>query len=208
MLSTFATMALFNGFKVAVSDPRVEYMKSWSVAGVERLTYMPDDAVTAFRPDHRTCILTLSHDPKLDDLALLEALRSPAFFIGTIGSRSNSKARRERLMTYCGQTQESLVRLGEPVGIYMGSKTPAEIGVSIMAEVIAAKNDVRLWLSVARAKDQLDVSAQQMWASSSRIFVRHRAEEIVRQKITCDSFHTGTNNLTLTTFDIRLDLGQ
>lgn len=155
-----STMALFNGFKIAVSDPRVEYMESWSVAGVERLTYMPDDAVTAFRPDHRTCILALSHDPKLDDLALLEALRSPAFFIGAIGSRSTSKARRERSMTYFGETQESLSRLRGPVGIYIGSKTPAEIAVSIMAEVIAAKNDVRLCdgSSVARAKDQLDVT--------------------------------------------------
>ncbi|WP_371916443.1 XdhC family protein, partial [Pseudomonas sp. DrBHI1] len=82
-----ATMALFNGFRVAVCDPRPEHMATWSVAGVEYLKGMPDDVVRDFKADLRTCIIAVSHDPKLDDLALLEALHGPAFYIGAIGSR-------------------------------------------------------------------------------------------------------------------------
>lgn len=90
-----STMALFNGFKVSVCDPRPEYMDAWAVPGVERFAGMPDDVVRDFSVDVRTCIVALSHDPKLDDLALLEALRSPAFYVGAIGSRRNSRMRRE-----------------------------------------------------------------------------------------------------------------
>jgi len=75
-----STMALFNGFKVSVCDPRPEYIEAWTVPGVERVTGMPDDVVRDFSVDVRTCIVALSHDPKLDDLALLEALQSPAFY--------------------------------------------------------------------------------------------------------------------------------
>nr|WP_314580907.1 XdhC family protein [uncultured Pseudomonas sp.] len=139
-----ATMALFNGFKVAVCDPRPEYMQAWAVNGVERIAGMPDDVVRDFAVDLRTCIVALSHDPKLDDLALLEALHSPAFYIGAIGSRRNSRQRRERLIEHFGETQESLARLHGPIGIYIGSKTPAEIAVSVMAQILAAKNGVSL----------------------------------------------------------------
>ncbi|MGJ3440077.1 XdhC family protein [Pseudomonas sp. Je.1.5.c] len=149
-----ATMAQFNGFKVSVCDPRPEYMGACNVAGVEQLVGMPDDVVRAFRPDVRTCILALSHDPKLDDLALLEALHSPAFYIGAIGSRRNSQQRRERLIEHFGETQASLKRLHGPIGIYIGSKTPAEIAVSVMAEILAVKNNVALpgEVSVTHAK--------------------------------------------------------
>jgi len=149
-----ATMALFNGFKVAVCDPRPEYVETWTVSGVECLTGMPDDVVRDFAVDLRTCIVALSHDPKLDDLALLEALQSPAFYIGAIGSRRNSELRRERLIEHFGETQTSLKRLHGPIGIYIGSKTPAEIAVSVMAEILAAKNGIALPkdASVAEAK--------------------------------------------------------
>lgn len=139
-----ATMALFNAFKVAVCDPRPEYMQAWAVNGVERIAGMPDDVVRDFAVDLRTCIVALSHDPKLDDLALLEALHSPAFYIGAIGSRRNSRQRRERLIEHFGETQQSLERLHGPIGIYIGSKTPAEIAVSVMAQILAAKNGVSL----------------------------------------------------------------
>ena len=104
--------------------------------------------------DLRTCIVALSHDPKLDDLALLEALHGPAFYIGAIVSRRNSQLRRERLIEHFGETQASLKRLHGPIGIYIGSKTPAEIAVSVMAEILAAKNCVGLpsTLNVATAK--------------------------------------------------------
>jgi xanthine dehydrogenase accessory factor len=115
---------------------------------------MPDDVVRAFAPDLRSAVVALSHDPKLDDLALLEALHSPAFYIGAIGSRRNSQLRRERLIEHFGETEASLQRLHGPIGIYIGSKTPAEIAVSVMAEILAAKNDVSLpgAVNVTKAK--------------------------------------------------------
>lgn len=139
-----STMALFNGFAVTVCDPRMEYRGAWSVPGVELVDDMPDDAVAAFRPDLRSCVVALSHDPKLDDLALLEALHSPAFYVGAIGSRRNNTNRRERLIAHFGESEASLQRLRGPIGIYIGSKTPAEIAVSVMAELLAVKNNVRL----------------------------------------------------------------
>ncbi|NYT85691.1 XdhC family protein [Pollutimonas harenae] len=149
-----STMALFNGFTVSVCDPRVEYMDAWTLPGVQKIVEMPDDAVLAFRPDQRSCVIALSHDPKLDDLALLEALHSPAFYVGAIGSRRNTESRRARMIEHFDETEASLERLRGPVGIYIGSKTPAEIAVSVMAEVLAVKNGVHLPrdISVAQAK--------------------------------------------------------
>jgi len=155
-----ATMALFNGFTVTVCDPREEYMGSWSVDQVHKVTDMPDDAVTAFRPDARSCIVALTHDPKLDDLALLEALHSPAFYVGAIGSRRNNHARRERMIEHFDETEASLSKLRGPIGLYIGSKTPAEIAVSVMAEILAVKNGVALpqAMSVESAKQEHDIA--------------------------------------------------
>ncbi len=139
-----ATMAKFSGFAVTLCDPRSEYRTAWSLPGVTMTTEMPDDAVIAFRPDRRTCVVALTHDPKLDDLALLEALQSEAFYVGAIGSRRNAQARRERMIEHFDQTAESLARLRGPIGIYIGSKTPPEIAVSVMAEILAVKNAVTL----------------------------------------------------------------
>ncbi len=139
-----ATMAMFSGFAVTLCDPRVEYRASFAVAGVRMTTEMPDDAVTAFHPDRRSCVVALTHDPKLDDLALLEALASDAFYVGAIGSRRNAQARRERMIEHFEQTEASLARLRGPIGIYIGSKTPPEIAVSVMAEILAVKNAVSL----------------------------------------------------------------
>jgi xanthine dehydrogenase accessory factor len=150
-----ATMAGFSGFAVTLCDPRAEYRGSWQVPGVAISTDMPDDAVIAFRPDSRSCVVALTHDPKLDDLALLEALQTPAFYVGAIGSRRNAQARRERMIEHFDQTEASLARLRGPIGIYIGSKTPPEIAVSVMAEILAVKNAVRLprEMEVATAKD-------------------------------------------------------
>jgi len=157
-----ATMALFNDFAVTVCDPREEYLGGWSVPGVKLDRQMPDDAVRALQPDTRTCIVALSHDPKLDDLALLAALHSPAFYVGAIGSRRNTDSRRQRFIEHFGETEQSLAHLHAPVGIYIGSKTPAEIAVSVMAEVLAVKNGVELprALSVANAKLRLDAQLE------------------------------------------------
>jgi xanthine dehydrogenase accessory factor len=100
-------------------------------------------------------VLALTHDPKLDDIALLEALQSDAFYVGAIGSRSNNAERHRRMIEHFGQTEAGLARLRGPIGIYIGSKTPAEIAVSVMAEVLAVKNAVPLPrdLDVAFAKN-------------------------------------------------------
>ncbi|MEJ8820994.1 XdhC family protein [Variovorax humicola] len=139
-----ATMARFSGFAVTLCDPRAEYRSAWAVPGVTISTEMPDDAVIAFQPDRRSCVVALTHDPKLDDLALLEALQSDAFYVGAIGSRRNADARRDRMIEHFDQTHESLARLRGPIGIYIGSKTPPEIAVSVMAEILAVKNAVVL----------------------------------------------------------------
>ncbi|MEY3872178.1 MAG: hypothetical protein RLZZ296_1173 [Pseudomonadota bacterium] len=151
-----ATMALFSGFAVTVCDPREEYRSAWSVPGAKVLSEMPDDVVTAFKPDRRSCVIALTHDPKLDDLALLEALETEAFYIGAIGSRRNNDARHQRMAEHFGLSEASLQRLRGPIGIYIGSKTPSEIAVSVMAEVLAVKNGVVLPrdMEVAQAKNE------------------------------------------------------
>mgnify|MGYP000202113333 FL=1 len=158
MTEYLATMALFNGFAVTVCDPREEYRGAWSVPGVAVKHDMPDDLVEIFKPDRRSCVIALTHDPKLDDLALLAALDTDAFYIGAIGSRRNNALRQQRMIEHFDQTEASLAKLRGPIGIYIGSKTPAEIAVSIMAEVLAVKNGVPLPrdMDVAHAKNTFD----------------------------------------------------
>ena len=155
-----ATMALFSGFAVTVCDPREEYRGAWNVPGATVVSDMPDDVVRAFRPDRRTCVVALTHDPKLDDLALLEALETDAFYVGGIGSRRNNEARRARMIEHFDQTEASLARLRGPIGIYIGSKTPPEIAVSVMAEILAVKNGVTLPrdMAVAEAKNERELA--------------------------------------------------
>jgi xanthine dehydrogenase accessory factor len=155
-----ATMALFSGFAVTVCDPREEYRGSWNVPGATVVSDMPDDVVLAFKPDRRSCVVALTHDPKLDDLALLEALNTEAFYVGGIGSRRNNEARRARMIEHFAQTEASLERLRGPIGIYIGSKTPPEIAVSVMAEILAVKNGVTLPrdMEVAQAKNDRELA--------------------------------------------------
>ena len=152
-----ATMALFNGFSVTVCDPREEYRGNWKVAGVTLSSQMPDDLVQEMKLDSRSCVVALTHDPKLDDLALLDALQTKAFYVGAIGSRRNSEARRQRMIEHFGHTEESIAKLKGPVGIYIGSKTPPEVAVSVMAEILAVKNGITLPQSaqVSYAKEML-----------------------------------------------------
>jgi xanthine dehydrogenase accessory factor len=126
------------------------------VAGAVVLSDMPDDVVNAFKPDRRSCVIALTHDPKLDDLALLEALNTDAFYIGAIGSRRNNEARHQRMAEHFELSELTLARLRGPIGIYIGSKTPSEIAVSVMAEVLAVKNGVELPrdMAVAQAKNE------------------------------------------------------
>lgn len=152
-----STMAIFCGFSVTVCDPREEYRGGWSVPAARLDTGMPDDVVRDFGVDRRTCVIALTHDPKLDDLALLEALGTEAFYVGAIGSRRNNEARRARMIEHFEQTEQSLAAMRGPIGIYIGSKMPSEIAVSIMAEVLAVKNGVALPRDsqVGPAKDRI-----------------------------------------------------
>ncbi len=135
-----ATMAQALGYRVYICDPRSEYADGWDVPGTERIAAMPDDAVTELGLDPRSAVVALTHDPKLDDLALLEALKSPAFYVGALGSQANNSKRRERLLQYFDLSQAEVDRLHGPVGLPIGSRTPPEIAVSILAEMTAVKN--------------------------------------------------------------------
>jgi xanthine dehydrogenase accessory factor len=126
---------------VHVCDPREAYRQDWHDVHIRFEAGMPDDVVLAMEPDAHTAIVALTHDPKLDDMALLEALKSPAFYVGALGSRRNSEKRRERMALFDLSATE-IDRLHGPVGLYLGSRTPAEIAVSILAEIVAVKNGV------------------------------------------------------------------
>ena len=147
-------------YQVTVCDPREEYTEEWSIPGTKIVRTMPDDTVIEMKLDERCAVIALTHDPKLDDLALMEALKTPAFYVGALGSRRNNQARRERLKEFDLNDAE-LARLHGPVGIYIGSRTPPEIAVSILAEVTAAKNGVSLptLLQVEGAKAAREIAA-------------------------------------------------
>ena len=137
----FARMAVGLDYHVSVCDPREEYADTWEVPEVKLVRDMPDDVVTAMRLDERSAVVALTHDPKLDDLALMEALRTPAFYVGALGSRRNNDARRMRLREF-DLDDEQIARMSGPAGLHIGSRTPPEIAISILAELTAAKNGV------------------------------------------------------------------
>ena len=159
--SYLCQIALGLDYQVTVCDPREEYTDSWHVPGATLVRSMPDDAVLDMKLDERCAVIALTHDPKLDDLALMEAVKTRAFYVGALGSRRNNAARRARLETHFDLNKDELGRLRGPVGIYIGSRTPPEIAVSILAEVIAAKNGVSLptILQVEGAKAARELAA-------------------------------------------------
>jgi xanthine dehydrogenase accessory factor len=132
------------GYEVLVSDPRPEYRKNWPLDKLPLLEGFPDDIITDMKVDERTAIVAVAHDPKVDDMALLTALNSNAFYVGALGSQQNNQDRRQRLKEHFGFSQKQVDHLHGPVGIYIGSKTPAEIALSILAEITAIKNGVSL----------------------------------------------------------------
>ena len=135
-----AHMARLLDFEVLVCDPREEYAATLGLEGVTRVLGMPDDVVKELAPDPHTAIVALTHDPKLDDMALMEALNSPAFYVGALGSQRNQETRKKRLMEHFDLTPDAVARLHGPVGLRIGAKTPAEIAVSIVAEIVQIKN--------------------------------------------------------------------
>ena len=140
-----ASIAIGADYEVIVIDPREEFASGFAVAGVRFERGMPDDVILELGIDSHTAIVALSHDPKVDDMALLEALKSPAFYVGALGSRVNTAKRKERLGLF-DLAPEQIERLRGPVGLFIGAKTPPEIAISILAEITAAKYRVPLAL--------------------------------------------------------------
>jgi xanthine dehydrogenase accessory factor len=134
-----ARMAQALDYQIIICDPREEMRQTWNVADTVMMTGMPDDVVLAVQVDACTAIIALTHDPKLDDMALLEALKTPAFYIGALGSKVSNAKRRERLALF-DLLPEEIARLHGPVGLSIGSRTPPEIAVSILAHLISVRN--------------------------------------------------------------------
>jgi xanthine dehydrogenase accessory factor len=133
-----ADFALASDFEVIVIDPREEYAEGLNRTDITFSKGMPDDVLLEIGVDSHTAVVALTHDPKLDDMALMEALKSPAFYVGALGSRKNTQKRKERLLEF-DVSEEQVEKLHGPVGLYIGALTPPEIAVSILAEVIAVK---------------------------------------------------------------------
>jgi xanthine dehydrogenase accessory factor len=138
-----AEIAATVDYQVFVCDPREEYKTAWRAKGATWIDGMPDDAVLAFRPDAHSVVLAVSHDPKLDDLALLEALKGEAFYVGAVGSARTSAERRARLATF-DLTPAQVARLRGPVGLSIGSRTPPEIALAILGDLVASRNGIVL----------------------------------------------------------------
>lgn len=141
--SVLASMAQTLDFDVLICDPREDMRAQWRVGNVQWLDGMPDDVVQAMRADAHTAIVAVTHDPKLDDMALLEALKCDAFYVGALGSRKNQEKRRERMRMF-DLSEAEVSRLHGPVGLPIGSRTPSEIAVAILAEMIQVRTQQRL----------------------------------------------------------------
>lgn len=133
-----AQMALLLDYDVMVCDPRSEARSRWDIANARVLIGMPDEIVREYGDDMSCAILALTHDPRIDDMGLMEAFNTQAFYIGAMGSMTTSQKRRERLQLL-DVTEQQLQRLHAPVGLDTGSKTPAEIAVSVLAELTAVR---------------------------------------------------------------------
>jgi xanthine dehydrogenase accessory factor len=153
-----AEMAKMLDYHVTVVDPREEYAGGWDVAGIALDRGMPDDVIREMNLDGHSAVIALTHDPKLDDMALLEALKSAAFYVGAIGSKKNNDARRVRLKEF-DLSDAEIARLRGPVGLYIGSKTPPEIAVAILAEMTAVRHGVAEPSWAAKEKSRFDPSA-------------------------------------------------
>lgn len=130
-------MAALTGFRVTVLDPREGFATEDRFPGAALIRDWPDRAMTGLAPDGRTAVVALTHDPKIDDPALVAALESDAFYVGALGSRKTQRARRERLAE-AGFSPGDIDRIHGPVGLPIGARTPEEIAVAVLAQVIGA----------------------------------------------------------------------
>lgn len=134
-----AEFALALDYDVIVCDPRPGFKQAWRVDNVPVLDMSPDDAVVQYATDANSAVLALTHDPNVDDLALLEALPSKAFYVGALGSQRNYEKRKIRLAGL-GLEDDDIDRLIGPIGLDIGSRTSAEIAISIIAHLIQSRN--------------------------------------------------------------------
>ena len=138
-----ATVALGLDYQVIISDPRPEFADNWDLAGAELSREMPDDLIRTRAIDDHCAIVALTHDPRYDDMALMEALESNAFYVGSLGSSRTHAARLKRLAAL-DLPADAIARLRGPIGLPIGSHTPMEIAISIAAELIAVRNQAAL----------------------------------------------------------------
>ena len=141
-----AQTALTLNYQVIICDPREEHIKNWKISGCDIETCMPDDFIKKYADIPNCIVLTLTHEPNLDDMALMEALDSNAFYVGALGSVATNNARRKRLKAL-DVSSRGISRLHGPVGLPIGSHTPAEIAISIFADIIATRNNKVLTLN-------------------------------------------------------------
>jgi xanthine dehydrogenase accessory factor len=127
-------MAQLAGYEVIVIDPRKAWANEERFPSVQLVDAWPDDAMTELAPDHRSAVVVLTHDPKLDDPALGVVLRSPAFYVGALGSRKTHAKRVERLKE-AGLDDDAIARIHAPIGLAVGARSPAEIAISILAQI-------------------------------------------------------------------------
>ena len=143
--------AVLLDYAVAVCDPRPDYQSAWSFGDIPLDTDYPDDFIGAAGCDERTAIVALTHDPKVDDMAIIEALGTQAFYVGALGSQRTTRARAARLSEHFGLNDESLRRIHGPIGIDLNSRRPQEIALAVMTDITAARNGVAI--STARKSD-------------------------------------------------------
>jgi len=142
LAQTLSSLALAMDYEVVVTDPREQLLNDWPGPPVEKILGLPDEVILRQQVDADTAIITLTHDPRIDDMALLEALESEAWYVGALGSVRTSDARRARLRTL-GLTDAAVSRLHAPVGLAIGSKTPWEIAVAIMGGLTEVRHQTR-----------------------------------------------------------------
>jgi xanthine dehydrogenase accessory factor len=133
-----AEMAQMLDYAVTVCDPREQLLADFGVPGAHAVTGMPDDAIETYANDAASAIVALTHDPRIDDMGLMRALKTNAFYVGAMGSTKTSAGRRKRLQAL-DVTEVELTRLRAPIGLPIGSKTPPEIAIAILAEITAVR---------------------------------------------------------------------
>ena len=131
-------------YSIEVCDPRTEYRDAWSLTEFSVIGEFPDDYIANSNCDDHTAIVALTHDPKVDDLAMMEALKTRAFYIGALGSSRTTKGRAERLMEHFGASVEDIARINGPIGIDLNTRKPQEIALAVMVEITAARNGIEI----------------------------------------------------------------